>query len=123
VRLLLDNNLSPSIVAGLRDAGHEARHVREIGLAAADDVTVLAEAGSTGAVLISSDTDFGTLLYESRSAHPSVVLFRQETSRRPDRQLRILVGNLPLLVPDLEAGCIAVVMDSRIRVRRLPLLG
>jgi predicted nuclease of predicted toxin-antitoxin system len=32
VRFLLDANLSPRLVEGLRRAGHDARHVDDIGL-------------------------------------------------------------------------------------------
>jgi predicted nuclease of predicted toxin-antitoxin system len=70
VRFLLDNNLSPSLVEGLRHAGHDVTHVRDIGLAAADDSTVLALAREERRVLVSADTDFGTLLAGSRDVAP-----------------------------------------------------
>lgn len=123
MRLLLDNNLSPSLVAGLGSAGHDAVHVRDLGLAAADDPTVLAAARERFSVLVSADTDFGTLLSASRAAGPSVILLRREMARRPAQQLEVLVDNLPQLADELGRGSIVVISDHKIRVRRLPLLG
>ncbi len=62
MRLLLDNNLSPRLSAYLRDAGHDVEHVRDHGLQAAPDEEVLHVASVHDRVLISADTDFGTLL-------------------------------------------------------------
>jgi predicted nuclease of predicted toxin-antitoxin system len=73
-------------------------------------------------VLVSADTDFGTLLAGGRAPSPSVVLFRRGTQRRPDEQVALLLGNLEALIADLQAGSIAVIEPDRIRIRRLPLL-
>jgi hypothetical protein len=48
----------------------------------APDEEVLAAARSAGAVLISSDTDFGELLARSNAAEPSVILLRRQEGRR-----------------------------------------
>lgn len=113
--------LSPAVAAGLNKAGHDAVHLRDIGLAAAPDHEVLALAEQEGRVVVSADTDFGTLLANRRAARPSVVLFRREATRRPDRQLSLLLANLPQLIGALEAGCVVVLEGQRVRVRQLPM--
>ncbi len=44
MRFLIDNALSPRIAEGLNEAGHDAIHVRDIGLASATDDKILSHA-------------------------------------------------------------------------------
>jgi hypothetical protein len=50
-------------------------------------------------------------------------LFRQEHSRRHDRQLALLLENLPAIEDALNRGCIAVFERARIRIRPLTVGG
>lgn len=121
MRLLVDNALSPDVASALRDAGHDALHVRERGLEQADDPRVLDFAAEENRILISADTDFGTILAQERRASPSVVQFRRGTERQPERQIALLLANLPGLQEDLERGAIATIEQGRIRLRQLPI--
>lgn len=122
MRFLVDESLSPRVAQLLRIAGHDAVHVREIGLTSAADPVVLEAAAEDERVLITADTDFGGLLVQGRKRQPSVVLFRGEVSRRAESQASVLLANLQQIQADLEEGAIAVIGDRRMRVRRLRLL-
>jgi predicted nuclease of predicted toxin-antitoxin system len=121
VKFLVDNPVSVQVAAALNAAGHDAVHVRELGLHQADDEQLVDLAVSEGRVILSADTDFGAILAVRRETKPSVVLFRRGTPRRPDLQARLLIANLPAISSELERGAVAAFYDTRIRIRRLPI--
>lgn len=120
MRFLIDNALSPTIAQELRDLGYDAIHVRDIGLAAAPDLSIFERAAAEDRIVVSADTDFGTLLALCQSSKPSVILFRLEGHRSPGHQTALLLANIPSLENALARGCVAVLEDSRIRIRALP---
>jgi predicted nuclease of predicted toxin-antitoxin system len=121
MRFLIDNALSPLVAEGLRRSGHEAIHVRDLGLAAADDETIFEHAQRDRRVLISADTDFGTILALRQASYPSVILFRGATPRKPPGQTALLLANLAEITSVLEQGAIVVIEPQRLRVRTLPI--
>jgi len=121
LKFLVDNALAPRLSEGLRQAGHDAAHVRDYGLAAADDEEIFDRAAQEDRVLISADTDFGTILALRKAPKPSVILFRLSAQRQPYHQLSLLLASLEDITVDLERGCIVVFEDKRIRLRPLPI--
>ena len=121
MKFLIDNALSPALAALLQQAGHDAIHVRAIGLQHADDEVIFEHAAVERRIVVSADADFGMLLAVRWSRQPSVIQFRGEGSRMPDALARTLLANLPQFVDSLENGCIVTFEPARARVRLLPI--
>lgn len=102
-------------------AGHDALHIRDYGLQVAEDRRIFSLAETENRILISSDTDFGTILALGRKNKPSIILFKRGSDRRPERQVALLLSNLPIIQDALEQGSIVVFEQTRLRVRPLPI--
>lgn len=72
-------------------------------------------------MIVSADTDFGAIVARRGVAGPSVILLRQATPRAPLGEVRLLLANVPGFERDVEAGCIVVFDQARVRVRALPI--
>lgn len=121
MRFLIDENLSPRLADLLRTAGHDAVHVRDLGLASAPDEVVMSVAGTDLRTLISADTDFGTLLARTGATAPSFLLIRRASGRRAIEQAALIVDNLEAIAEDLEFGAVVVLGERALRIRRLPI--
>ena len=121
MRLLLDANLSPRLVAVLTEAGHVVRHVVDVGLATASDEEIFTFAAEQQLVIVTADSDFSMLLVARGAAGPSVVLLRHVAELTWDVHGALLVDNLPAVAEDLEAGAVVSLSPTRMSVRRLPI--
>ena len=91
MNFLIDNSVSPLVAERLRNAGFDSTHVRDYGLQKTDDEIIFDRVAAEDRVVVSADTDFGTILAERQAIKPSVILFRGKSTRRPEVQAKLLL--------------------------------
>jgi predicted nuclease of predicted toxin-antitoxin system len=99
-----------------------AVHAADFGLHGAGDEMVLAAAAAENRVVLSADTDFGTILARTHASAPSVILIRRAGGRRVEELLALLAANLATVETAVDEGSVVVLGENTIRIRRLPIL-
>jgi predicted nuclease of predicted toxin-antitoxin system len=121
MRFLVDQAVSWKVADDLKTHGHDSIHVRDIGLADADDRLILQSAFEQERIIVTQNADFGELLAASSAAAPSVIRLRVHDAH-PQNHTRLVAENLSKIEEPLVAGAIVVIGDKGIRIRRLPIL-
>lgn len=120
MKLLLDQGLPRSAAGRLRDAGVDAVHTGECGLATASDTEILAAAEQEGRAVVTLDADFHALLALGGASGPSVIRIRVE-GLQAEGLVDLVRTVLDRSGEDLVAGAMVSVTEGQIRVRRLPI--
>jgi len=118
MRFLIDMPLSPAVAVWLKERGHDALHVGDVGLHAAPDEEILERARSERRVVVTADLDYPRLLVLTGERGPGLILFRGgDFSERDctERFARLFERVTPLALEN----AIAVVEKHRIRLRQL----
>lgn len=105
--------------ADLREQGIDAQHAGELGLTREPDEAILSFAAQEGYSIVTLDSEFARLVSTRSLSLPSVLHLRLSHLNR-SRTVELLLGLLPRLESELQAGCIASITPGGIRVRRLP---
>ena len=120
MRFLADAGISPKTVEFLKQLGHEATHVRTLGIQRAPDAQIVEQARADESVVLSFDLDFGDLLALGVMDKPSAILFRLSDERAESVNARLSTV-LNEQLAELESGALILVEDTRYRVRKLPI--
>jgi len=120
IKILIDMNLSPDWVPLLQNAGWQATHWSKVGDPKATDRTIIDWAEANGYIVFTHDLEFGTILALTHKSGPSVLQVRGQNVL-PDHMGNLIIAALGQHESDLEAGALAVVEESKNRVRILPI--
>jgi predicted nuclease of predicted toxin-antitoxin system len=120
VRFLLNMNVPRELGRRLTTAGHECRHVGDIGMAQASDVAIVKKARESEEIIVTHDLDYGHLLAFSGEPVPSVIIFRLRNTH-PDNLFTRIMSTWPEIEEPLLEGAIVALEDATFRVRRLPI--
>ena len=102
MKFLVDAQLPPAVARWLRDAGHDAQAVREVGLREAEDDVIWKHALTTKAVIITKDEDFPIRAQQSETS-PVIVWLRIGNTSNHTLQLW-LMPQLPQIIDWIEQG-------------------
>jgi predicted nuclease of predicted toxin-antitoxin system len=117
MKFLADAHVSVAMVAMLRDLGHDCLDSSTIPLRM-PDVDVLRMAANDARVVVTSDKDFGELVFVHAIACPGVVLIRVALALETDR-VAYVRSVWPLLLSRLP-GSFVTITTSGVRARPLP---
>lgn len=117
MNLLADENTHSAIVAWLRHSGHDVLAAAE-SMQGNDDAELLRLAREQHRVVVTSDLDFGELIFRQKLAPTGVLLLRLEAIGVEDR-IKVLSRFWPFIESNAPKNLI-VVKPNRARLRRFP---
>ena len=118
MKLLLDQGLPRSTARLLREEGHDAVHVADIGMAAAADTRIIEYARQQGMVVVTLDADFHAALATTAAASPSAIRFRVEGVDASWLAQRVHQATV-VLAAELRTGALVTIEHHRMRIRNL----
>lgn len=115
LKFLVDVGVSKKVEDWLRNQGYDVKCVRDMD-PRMPDMEILKIAASENRMVITMDTDFGELVYNSGFAHAGVLLLRLEDAKA-DEKVKVIRGILRDHSEKIM-NCFCVYKDEKLRVRR-----
>ena len=109
-------NMPIAVAAQLSARGHDVVHIRDLGLGHLPDEAVFELAQAENRILVTFDLDFGLIERLASDGRTSVVILRLRSVRAFHIAGRLNVA-LATAGAALIVGALAIVDDSRIRIR------
>lgn len=102
---LIDQQLPRRLAAWIRTQGHDAFHIRELGMEHARDRDIWREAATRGAVIVSKDEDFSVIVRAETG--PQVIWLRVGNCSN-DELLARMARDWSQILAELAAGATLV---------------
>ena len=102
MNFLVDHQLPAALARFLESQGHQARHVRELGMTEAKDISIWQTAAAQNAVVISKDEDFYYLAI--RPGESGRLIWVRMGNCRKLALIESFTSHLPQIIQALEAG-------------------
>jgi predicted nuclease of predicted toxin-antitoxin system len=116
MRFLADENVPVAIVEWIRARGHDVQCASELAPGEPDS-SWLGRAESEGRIILTSDKDFGELVFRERRDSHGIVLLRLEALTIKQRLARL--GEVWGVIEANPSGRFVVITETRVRVRSL----
>ncbi|MBI2935018.1 MAG: DUF5615 family PIN-like protein [Chloroflexi bacterium] len=119
MRFLIDEDLPRSTSALLRQHGHEAFDVREVGLRGASDTDIAAYAQKYGLCLLSGDLGFADIRNYPPGSYSGLVVLRLPAKATSSTILTLIEGFVVQgEILNRLKGKLAIAEPGRLRIRR-----
>ena len=114
MRVVTDESVDGPIVARLREDGHEVDYLAEMGSGISDD-RVLSHANERQALPITTDKDFGELVFRQGSLNAGVLLLRLP-GVSPSQKAEIVSGAVTAHGTEMQTA-FSVITSKIVRIR------
>ncbi len=116
-KFLTEENVSPRVVAFLRERGHDVLDAKEQGWQGRSDVFLLRKALRAQRVIITHDRDFGTLAIDQHEPCFGVLYLRLRDQRAPNAI--VALERFFAAKVSIQSGMMIVIQESQARIRRM----
>lgn len=115
-KFLVDEDMPRSSAVVLRQMGHAAEDVRDVGLRGHSDQEVFAYAQAQEAVLVTADKGFANILRYPPGTHASIIVVRVPDDPPTQRLNQELLRALKALEGQALTGLLVIVEVGRVRI-------
>jgi len=117
-KFLIDEDMPRSTAIALRQAGHAAEDVRDVGLRGRSDQEIFDHAQAQGTILITADKGFASVLRFPLGVHSGIIVVRVPDELPTQRVNQELLRALADLEGEELTGLLVIVEVGRTRIRR-----
>jgi predicted nuclease of predicted toxin-antitoxin system len=114
---IIDEDMSVTVARVLREAGHDAIHIREAGMQGAPDALVFLLAKSRNAILVTEDLDFSDIRAYPLGTHSGSVILRIPDNVAYSTRVRRVMEAIEDELHDGLDGCLLIVEAATTRRR------